>query len=49
MEQLSELRINKPSDPAVAKYLAIVYNELGMYHETTALLEHVLSISLDNE
>ena len=49
MELLQEIKTNKPSDPVTAKYLLTIYNEMGMYHETTSLLEYVLSINLDNE
>jgi hypothetical protein len=33
----------------IAKYLVYAYNELGMYSETTALLEYNLSAAQDNE
>jgi hypothetical protein len=46
---VNELKINKPSDPVIIKYLIQVYNELGSYSEATALLEFALTMSLDNE
>ena len=49
VELLQEIKTNKPSDPVTAKHLLTIYNEMGMYHETTSLLEYVLSINLDNE
>ena len=46
---INELRMNKPSDPVIVKYLIQVYNELGTYSEATGLLEYALTMSLDNE
>ncbi len=42
-ELLIEIKTTKPNDPVTAKYLIGIYNELGMYNETTSLLEYVMS------
>lgn len=49
MELCYEVKSSRPSDPVIAKYLIIIYNEMGQYNETTALLESVISVSPDNE
>lgn len=49
IELLQEIKTNRPSDPIIAKYLLTIYNDLGMYNESTALLEFVMSVNLDNE
>lgn len=49
VDLLQEIKTNRPSDPVTAKYLLTIYNDLGMYNETTNLLEYVLSINLDSE
>ena len=49
LELLTEIKSNRPSDPITAKYLINIYNDLGMYNETTSLLEYVLSVNLDSE
>ena len=48
-DTIADLKSNKPSDPTIAKYLVHVYNEIGQYHESTQLLEFILSINLENE
>jgi predicted Zn-dependent protease len=49
IEIVNELRQNRPSDPTIAKYLVYVLNDLGLYSETTTLLEYVMTVNLDNE
>jgi hypothetical protein len=49
IELLQEIKSNRPSDSVTAKYLINIYNDLGMYNETTSLLEFVMSVNLDNE
>ena len=46
---MAELKQTKPTDPVIAKYLVYAYNELGMYSETTSLLEFILTASQENE
>ena len=48
-EVISELKQSKPNDPVISKYLVYAFNELGMYSETTALLEYILAPAQDNE
>ena len=33
----------------IAKHLIQVFNDMGQYQETTALLEYVMAFSLENE
>ena len=43
------MKQSKPTDHVIAKYLVYAYNEVGMYSETTALLEFIMGSSQDNE
>jgi protein involved in temperature-dependent protein secretion len=46
---VAEVKSTKPTDPVIAKHLIQVFNDMGQYQETTALLEYVMAFSLENE
>lgn len=49
VELCQEVKSNRTADLITAKYMILIYNELGMYHETTNLLEYTLSMNIENE
>lgn len=49
MDLCQEIKTLKPSDPTTAKYLMAIYNEQGLYNETSSLLEHVMIVNVENE
>lgn len=46
---IAEFKVNRPSEPVLAKYLVHVYNDLAQYDQTTALLEYVVKVHMDHE
>lgn len=46
---VAEVKATKPTDPVIAKHLILVFNDMGQYQETTALLEYVMAFSLEHE
>ena len=48
-ELISEIKLTRPTEAIITKYMVKIYNEMGMFTDTTNLLEFVVSVHAEEE